>query len=199
MYYPIMLDIEDKEIIVIGGGKVGYRKTKNFLEFKGKVKVISPNFFPKFCELKNKYRENLVLIEDTYNKKYISNSFLVVAATFSKDINQQISKNCNEQGILCNVVDSLESSSFICPSIINKGDLVLSISTMGNSPFLNKKIRLDLEKEYSKLDEEYIELLGEARKIIISKYSHKKDELLNHCLKLSKEELKTFHKELKGE
>ncbi|MCR2043694.1 precorrin-2 dehydrogenase/sirohydrochlorin ferrochelatase family protein [Anaerosalibacter massiliensis] len=199
MFYPIMLDIVDKEIVIIGGGKVGYRKARNFLEFKGKVTVISENFLEKFCELKNKNKESLTLVKDTYKKEYIYNSFLVVAATSVESINKQISKDCNDEGILCNVVDSLEDSEFICTSIVNRGDLVLSISTMGKCPFLSKKIRLDLEKQYSKIDEEYIILLGEIRNIIISKYSHRKKELLDYCLKLSKEELKTFYQELKGD
>ncbi|HHV26784.1 precorrin-2 dehydrogenase/sirohydrochlorin ferrochelatase family protein [Anaerosalibacter bizertensis] len=199
MFYPIMLDIEDKKIVVIGGGNVGYRKAKNFLEFEGKVIVISSHFSDKFCELKDKYGKNIILIEDNYKKEYISNGFLVVAATSSEHINRQIAIDCNDEGILCNIVDSLESSEFICPSFINKGDLVLSISTMGKCPFLSKRIRLDLEKKYSNINSEYINLLGEIRNIIISDYSYKKEELLDRCLKLSNEELEDFYKQLKGE
>lgn len=199
MFYPIMLDIEDKKIVVIGGGNVGYRKAKNFLEFEGKVMVVSPDFSAKFYELKDKYGKNIILIEDNYKKEYISNGFLVVAATSSEHINRQIAIDCNDEGILCNIVDSLESSEFICPSFINKGDLVLSISTMGKCPFLSKRIRLDLEKKYSNINSEYINLLGEIRNIIISDYSYKKEELLDRCLKLSNEELEDFYKQLKGE
>lgn len=199
MFYPIMLDIEDKKIVVIGGGNVGYRKAKNFLEFEGKVMVVSTDFSAKFYELKDKYGQNIILIEDNYKKEYISNGFLVVAATSSEHINRQIAIDCNDEGILCNIVDSLESSEFICPSFINKGDLVLSISTMGKCPFLSKRIRLDLEKKYSNINSEYINLLGEIRNIIISDYSYKKEELLDRCLKLSNEELEDFYKQLKGE
>lgn len=199
MFYPIMLNIEDKKIVVIGGGNVGYRKAKNFLEFEGKVIVISSHFSDKFCELKDKYGKNIILIEDNYKKEYISNGFLVVAATSSEHINRQIAIDCNDEGILCNIVDSLESSEFICPSFINKGDLVLSISTMGKCPFLSKRIRLDLEKKYSNINSEYINLLGEIRNIIISDYIYKKEELLDHCLKLNNEELEDFYKQLKGE
>lgn len=199
MFYPIMLDIEDKKIVVIGGGNVGYRKAKNFLEFEGKVMVVSTDFSAKFYELKDKYGQNIILIEDNYKKEYISNGFLVVAATSSEHINRQIAIDCNDEGILCNIVDSLESSEFICPSFINKGDLVLSISTMGKCPFLSKRIRLDLEKKYSNINSEYINLLGEIRNIIISDYSYKKEELLDRCLKLGNEELEDFYKQLKGE
>ncbi|QQY79551.1 precorrin-2 dehydrogenase/sirohydrochlorin ferrochelatase [Keratinibaculum paraultunense] len=200
MFYPIMLDIKNRDIVVIGGGKVGYRKATNFLNFEGKVKVISEHFFTKFYELENKYDKNIILIEDTYKKEYIKGSFLVVAATSSARINERISKDCDDEEILCNVVDSLENSNFICPSFINKGDLLLAISTMGKCPFLSKKIREDLEKRYSKIDEEYIILLGKVRNIILSKYNHKKDKLLKYCLELNKEELKDFYEELiKGE
>lgn len=197
MYYPIMLNIVDKRIVIIGGGKVGYRKAKSFLEFKGTVVVISENFIEELYNLKSIYKEKLILIKDTYNKKYINKSFLVVAATSSRDINKKIAKDCNEEEILCNVVDSLEESDFFTNSIIKKGDLILTISTMGKCPFLSKKIRLDIEKKYSNIDKDYIDLLGKIRSIIISKYNHRKKELLDLCLTLNKNELEKFYQDLK--
>lgn len=199
MFYPIMMNIKDKEIVIIGGGNVGYRKAQNFLEFGGKVIVISPDFFVKFFELKDKYKERLILIEDSYKKEYIDRGFLVVAATSSNHINRQISMDCHKEGILCNIVDSLDSSDFICPSFINRGDLVLSISTMGKCPFLSKRIRVELEDKYSNIDDEYIDILGEVRSTIILNYSHRKEELLQYSLSLSKEELKNFYEELRRE
>ena len=54
MYYPINLKIDDMKIVIIGGGKVAYRKCMNFLAFNKKVKVISQEFIEEFEEIKNR-------------------------------------------------------------------------------------------------------------------------------------------------
>lgn len=190
MFYPMMVDIKDKKILIIGGGSVAHRKAGNFLDFGGSVLVVSPEFNDGFYELAKEHEDNLTLIEDYYDEKYVEGSFLVVAATSSREINEQVRACCQDNNILCNVIDSLEGSSYICPSIVNRDGLIVSVSTMGQCPFLCKKIREEIEDSYSKYDGEYMKLLGEARKIIIKKHSDRKDELLDYCIGLSKDELK---------
>lgn len=196
MFYPMMIDIKDKKILIIGGGSVAYRKAKSFLDFGGSVLVVSLEFNDDFYELAKEHEDHLTLIEDSYHECYMDDSFLVVAATSSRDINGKVKMYCDDNDILCNVVDSLEGSSYICPSIVNRDGLVVSISTMGQCPLLSKVIRKELEDKYSKYDGEYIKLLGEIRKIIIEKHSDRKEELLNYCIGLSKEELKKFHADI---
>ena len=53
MFYPINLKIDDMKIVIIGGGKVAYRKCMNFLAFNKKVKVISQDFIEEFEEIKD--------------------------------------------------------------------------------------------------------------------------------------------------
>ena len=40
--YPVMMNIQDKPVVIIGGGKVAARKIKTLLSEGAKVTVISP-------------------------------------------------------------------------------------------------------------------------------------------------------------
>lgn len=137
MLYPINLDIENIKITIIGGGKVAYRKATNFLDFGKKVTVVSKEFIDEFDKIKNE----IDMIYDVYNEKYIQDSFVVVAATNNKDVNYKIGTYCNKNGKLVNVVDDKELSNFTVPSYVKRGELLLSISTGGNSPSLSAKIK----------------------------------------------------------
>ena len=164
MLYPINLNIDNMKITIIGGGNVSYRKCMNFLAFDKKVTVISQEFITEFTEIEDKVE----LIKDNYHEKYIIDSFIVIAATNNKDVNNQIGVYCRKHGKLVNVVDNLALSNFTVPSYIKRGDLLLSISTGGKSPYLSVKIRKDLEEIYDESYEEYIKLLGKARRNIIN-------------------------------
>ena len=198
MFYPIMIDINDKDIVVVGGGEVAYRKSVKLLEFGANIKILSPIKIDKFVELKEIYNEKLNFICNVYEKEYVEKAFLVVAATSSKEVNQQISKDCKDLKILANIVDSREDSDFITPSIINNDDLVISISTMGSFPYLSKKIRIDMEENYKKFNKEYMNILEKIRITILKQYKDKTKEIMNLALELDIEGLKDLLIELES-
>ena len=191
MYYPINLKIDDMKIVIIGGGKVAYRKCMNFLVFIKKVKVISQDFIEEFEEIK----DQIEMIKDSYDEKYIKDDFVVVAATNNKEVNRQIGTYCRQYGKLVNVVDDKELSNFTVPSFVKRGDLLLSVSTGGKSPSLSSKIRKDLEEVYDDSYEEYVKLLGEARDNIIENTSDIKErrKKLKELLDLSSDELREIY------
>ena len=191
MYYPINLKIDDMKIVIIGGGKVAYRKCMNFLAFNKKVKVISQEFIEEFEEIKNK----IEMIKDSYDEKYIKDDFVVVAATNNKEVNYQIGTYCRQYGKLVNVVDDKELSNFTVPSFVKRGDLLLSVSTGGKSPSLSSKIRKDLEEVYDDSYEEYVELLGQAREMIIKNTDDIKErrKKLKELLDLSFDKLREIY------
>lgn len=188
MLYPINLNIDKMKITIIGGGKVAYRKATNFLNFDKKVIVVSKEFIEEFEEIK----EKIEMIYDKYDEKYIEDSFIVIAATNDKKINHEIGVYCNQKGKLVNVVDDKELSNFTVPSYVKRGELLLSVSTGGNSPSLSAKIKRELEEKYDESYEEYVELLGLARKKIIEENKDIKErrKKIKALIGLSVEELK---------
>ena len=192
MFYPINLKIDDMKIVIIGGGKVAYRKCMNFLAFNKKVKVISQDFIEEFEEIKDQIER----IKDSYDEKYIKDDFVVVAATNNKEVNHKIGIYCRQYNKLVNVVDDKDLSNFTVPSFVKRGDLLLSVSTGGKSPSLSSKIRKDLEEVYDDSYEEYVKLLGEARDNIIENTSDIKErrKKLKELVDLSFDELREIIK-----
>lgn len=197
MFYPIMIDIHDRKIVIVGGGKVAYRKSKNLLKYGGKVIILSPETIDDFKKLKDIYKDKLQFVYNKYEKVYIEDAFLVIAATSSSLVNQEISKDCKKLNILSNIVDSKEDCDFITTSIINNDNLTISVCTMGSFPYLSKKIRIDMEEKYKKFDKEYINVLEEIRNIILNKYPDKTREMMDQALELDLKDLKELLEKLK--
>ena len=187
MLYPVNLELDQFEIVIVGGGEVAYRKCKNFLEFNKSVKVIAPHFLDSFYEL-----ENVVLVQDKYDERYIESSQIVVAATDNRLVNEEIAKYCHQHEKLVNVVDNRMLSNYIVPSYVKRGDLLLSVSTGGKSPALAKKISRELAVEYDDSYEEYVNLLGSLREAIMKRYEDVgvRRKLIKELISLDYEALK---------
>ena len=145
-FYPIMLNVGDKRCVVVGGGKVAERKTKMLLECNASVCVISPHLTSKLgLLLEEGHIQN---VARDYRPGDLDGALLAVAATDDPEINDQVRCEGREKGVLVNIVDDLENSSFILPSVVRRGDVVIAISTSGRSPALSRKIRTVLEESY---------------------------------------------------
>lgn len=159
-YYPVNLNLEKKDCLVVGGGAVAERKIRRLLEYGAKVTVVSPKFNQGIIRLS---KQNKILIYKHHvNLRDIVRRFLVISATGERRINSLVSQYCKESDILVNVVDSPGECNFILPSVVRKGDLTISISTDGIAPALAKKIRGMLEKKFGV---EYAKLLKIMKKI----------------------------------
>jgi siroheme synthase-like protein len=144
-YYPVLLDLKNRKCCVIGGGKVAERKVKALLKADSLVFVISPILTKS---LKRLARAKEIVHEKTvYKRSLIKGSFLVIAATDERAVNEKVSRDAQDLGILANIVDVPSLSNFIVPSVIERNGLIISISTSGKAPCLSKKIRLDLTEK----------------------------------------------------
>lgn len=172
-YYPMMLDIKNRRCGVIGGGQVAYRKIISLLECGAKVVVISKEIIQDIKILIDD--KKVEYLNDNYNFKYISDLYLVFAATSEANVNKEVYKQCSEKNILINVVDEPEICNFIVPSKIQRGDLTIAVSTNGKSPMLAKKIREDLEKIYDDRYKIFLNIMGQIRKkAFVTLKDHKK-------------------------
>ena len=169
MFYPVMINLDYFNILVIGGGKVAYRKVSTLLRYGGRVVVLSKKLDDDFKNLIGQF----IWIEDHYKEESLEGATLVVAATNDQKLNATIGNRCLEKGVLCNVVSFKELSSFIVPASVRRGDLVLSVSTQGKSPMLAQRIKKELEEKYDERYESYVKVLGKAREDI---KTHVKDE-----------------------
>ena len=196
MHYPAMLSLKNKKCAVVGGGSVALRKCLTLLECETTIKVISPSFQEQFNELDP---VRVLLIRDVFQPQHIKDCFLVIAATGEKDVNIQISRYCEENRILVNVIDEPELCSFIAPAYLRRGDLVISISTGGKAPALAKNIKEEIAKIYPDEYSEYVKTMGLIRAEILKKGypPEKRKELISELLLLSPQELSNYYKTFK--
>ncbi len=164
MYYPLMLDLSQFKCLVIGGGEVACRKVKSLLAYGGKVTVLSEKFAPELEELP--IERISASFEEKYLESYCKVFSLVIAATSDKLCNSRIGIYCKKHHVLCNVATDEALSSFIVPSSLQRGNLVIAVSTGSNSPALAAKIRQELEERYDEDFAEYVEKLGQLRQKI---------------------------------
>jgi precorrin-2 dehydrogenase/sirohydrochlorin ferrochelatase len=166
-YYPVFLDLKNVPCLVVGGGQVGERKIKTLQSCAAKVFLISRDLTPY---LEGELREGRIdLLSPDYQTGHLSGKFLVIGATDDPILNGKIGREARERGILCNIVDKPQECNFILPSLVSRGDLTIAVSTAGKSPALAKKIRQDLEKDFTEIYGLYLELLGQIRKEILAR------------------------------
>jgi precorrin-2 dehydrogenase / sirohydrochlorin ferrochelatase len=165
-YYPVLLDLSGKKTIVIGGGKVGQRKIETLLEYGASVHVISRDLTPELQRLLE--NGDIRLLAEEFDESLIRGAFLIVIATNDMTLNRRISLIAKDRNILVNAVDQPEECSFIVPSVIKRGDLLIAVSTSGKSPALAKRIREALECKFGDEYGYFLIMMGRIRKELIS-------------------------------
>ena len=168
-YFPVFLDIKDKKIIVVGGGNIALHKIKVLQQFDANIVIISPHIHEEIINIANSNSRNIVILRREFQDDDIQNAAFVIAATDGQALNSHISAICQEQDILVNVVDVKNECTFLFPAIVKKGELVITISTGGNSPALAAKIKKEIDAAIPEYYADMIETLGEYRDYIREK------------------------------
>ena len=169
-YYPIYLDIQKRKCLVVGGGAVATRKTVTLLDCGAQVCVVSPEVTDTLQHLADKGL--LTLHTRTYESSDLEDMFLVIGATDNTALNHKVYRDAERLGKLCNIADQPEVCNFILPSVINRGDLTIAVSTSGKSPAFAKKLRKDLERQFGEEYAEFLELMGIIRKKLLKESHH---------------------------
>ncbi len=142
-YYPVYLDINGRKCVVVGGGAVGARKVNTLLACGARVTVISPEATAELNDLAE--QGGISLIRRPYQSSDLDGAFMVIGATDDEAINHRVHADAEARNLLCNIVDQPRVCNFILPSIVQRGDLVIAVSTSGRSPAFAKKLRKELK------------------------------------------------------
>lgn len=164
-YYPIYLDINNRKCLVVGGGSVGTRKVLMLLKCGARVTVNSPVLSEKLLMLAEK--QTICWVSRPYEPADIEEAFLIIGATDDERLNQKIHEDAKRLDKLCNIADHPESCNFILPSVVDKGDLVIAVSTSGKSPAYSKKIRECMESHFGGEHAVFLTLMGAIRKNLL--------------------------------
>ena len=144
--YPLNLDIENKNCVVVGGGEVALRKIRGLLEAGAIVKVIAPEICAGVEELFQ--RGEIIWLKANFSAELIGDEIILIAATNNPEVNRLAAQSAQAKKILVNVVDNV-GGNFNVPSRIRRGDFLLTLSTGANSPAFSKFVRQMLEAEFN--------------------------------------------------
>ncbi len=146
---------------------------ETLLEFRAAVRVVAPGLTKRLSSLARK--GTIEHAERAYDPEVLDGAFLVIAATGDRDTNKSVSADAQRRGILVNVVDDLALCTFFVPAMMHRRDLVISVSTSGNSPAMARRIREKLEWLFGPEYGELAELLGKVREEVKAKYPNLAD------------------------
>jgi precorrin-2 dehydrogenase/sirohydrochlorin ferrochelatase len=142
-HVPLFIDLRDRIIVIFGGGHVGERKAKMFCTY-GLTKVVSTSFTPELLKMADSGLIDVIMDDLKDVKKYLAGAFIVVPATNNRRLNAFIADQAKAMNILVNQVDGI--GEVIVPSVINKDDIHIGISTMGKSPASARFLRVRIEE-----------------------------------------------------
>lgn len=165
-YYPVNLDVHDKECLVVGGGSVGERKVNALLECGAIVTLITTRATPRLEELASQGR--IVWKHRGYKPSDLDGKLLVIGATDDKKVNEKISKDAAALGLLCNIADRPAACSFVLPATVRQGDLLIAISTSNKSPAVAKRIRQTLMRQFGPEYAALLNLMGAVRRRLLT-------------------------------
>ena len=166
-YYPIFVDLNDRPCVVVGGGEVAERKIKGLLKSNARVTVVAPKLSSGIAALGR--AKKIVILKRKYKRGDLADALVAIGASDDAKVNLAVHREAVLRRISVNIVDEPGLCSFIVPSVIRRGDLVIAISTSGGAPALAKKIRLEIEaligKEYGQL----LKIIGPVRRNLLKK------------------------------
>ena len=143
-YFPAFVKLDDKKILLVGGGNIALEKLEKLLIFTKNISLISLEFSDEILSLVKK--EKLSFERRAYKEGDIKDVAIVVVAVDDIGLQYSIFEESKEYKCLCNAVDSVEYCDFIFPSFVKKDDLTIAVSTSGASPAFAKHLRIYLER-----------------------------------------------------
>ena len=136
--YPVMINIREKKVVVVGGGKVAARKIKTLLAEQAAVTVVSPTLHVDIPQAEVQW------LARPYQTGDLEGAKLVFACTDQAEVNRQIMQDAASSQLVNNTGDKT-FSDFYNVAIARKKDVSVMISTNGFSPSRSKEIRKKIE------------------------------------------------------
>ena len=141
LFFPLFINLKNKKVLVIGAGKIAYRKVETLLKYNAQIKIITK----EIKEEKFKNLENIDIVIGEFSENMLDNIFMVICATDNEILNEKIYKLCDEKNILVNNITSKTEMNCRFGSIVNTEEYTIGISAKGN-PKKAKEMRKRLEE-----------------------------------------------------
>ncbi|WP_192509042.1 siroheme synthase CysG [Pseudoalteromonas aurantia] len=169
-YLPIFTKLDNKPVLVVGGGDVALRKCRAFLKARAKVTLVAPEFCDELLEHASK--NEVCLIAAYFEESHLDGKMLVIAATDNESVNNTVFELANRRNIFVNVVDDQPKCTFIFPSIVDRDPITIAISSAGTAPVLARRLREKLETLIPQHIGPLATLVGSFRDNVKARFKH---------------------------
>ena len=143
--FSIELNLEGKNVLVVGGGRIALRKVKTLLPTGARITVVAPQFDPEFAAI-----PSLVLKNRPYEPLDLRGIFMVFICTDQPAVNAQVSNDARARRILVNNACDYLDGDFIVPARMDFGEnIAVTVSTQGRAPSLAKKLKQKIQTEWA--------------------------------------------------
>ena len=143
-YFPMFIDLSDKNVVVVGGGNIATRRVKTLLQFTRNVTAIAPKVTEELRGFGTAGYVNL--ITRPVKRSDFQTAYMVIAATNDWKLNDEIYRVCKEEGIYVNIADDKSKCDFYFPGIYMKDEMVVGITASGLDHHKAKKVRIAIQK-----------------------------------------------------
>lgn len=143
-FYAAFLNLQGRRCVVVGGGRVAERKAAALVEAGARVLVVSPELTRRLAAWARGRR--IQVRKRPFHRGDLRGALLAFAATDQPDVQRAVAAQAHRTGVLVNVADDAENSSFLVPATIRHGGVRVAISTLGASPSLARLLKAQLRR-----------------------------------------------------
>ncbi|MBR0147073.1 MAG: bifunctional precorrin-2 dehydrogenase/sirohydrochlorin ferrochelatase [Eubacterium sp.] len=170
-YFPMMIELNDRPVLVVGGGEEGTKKVQILQSFGARITLIAEDASEEAKRLSERFIEGSFFEADIDRENFT----LVVASTDDRNLNSRISSLAKVRRIPVNVVDDVELCTFIFPAVLKERDVVCAVSSGGKSPYVAQYVRDRLRESLPEDIGEINDKMGELRVRAKEDYPEAKD------------------------
>ena len=154
MWFPLFINLENKKVLVIGGGKIAYKKITKILEYGAEITIITERTKEeKFLQLENvKIVNNKVENDKNVIEELVKDYFFVIAATDNEELNQNIAEICDSNGILVNNASSKFKMNAMFGGIVKNDEFQIAVSTGGKNCRRSRAMKSEIQKILDKIE-----------------------------------------------
>ena len=155
MWFPLFINLENKKVLVIGGGKIAAKKIRKILEYGADITVVTEDVAEKgLLQLENIKIESNRKIENDKSEieKLVKGYFLVIAATDNEELNENVARICDSNGILINNVSSKIKMNAMFGGIVKNDEFQIAVSTGGKNCKRSRAMKSEIQKILDKIE-----------------------------------------------
>ena len=142
--FSIELNLEGRNVLVVGGGRIALRKVKTLLPTGAHITVVAPQLDPEFTTI-----SSIVIKSRPYEPLDLRGIFMVFICTDKPVVNAQVSNDARARRILVNNACDYLDGDFIVPARIDFGEnIAVTVSTQGRAPSLAKKLKQHIQETW---------------------------------------------------